>query len=179
MIRRRPLLRGVPRVGSPTSQLVLRRSDFRRPRSLAIARCAVAGQRLRQTTDLPSSWTTLANVSCSPTPARQKGMCRFGTTSLLFALRGKPSAMLTASALAMEFDFGALSHDPRARCLRFASDVTVVDARLASGRRHLARRDRVLKSRSGQLRKVSASQLPLSPSFAWRTSMSNRAGVTA
>ena len=29
--RRRPLLRGVPRVGSPTSSLVLRRSDFSSP----------------------------------------------------------------------------------------------------------------------------------------------------
>jgi hypothetical protein len=40
MIRCRPLLRGVPRVGSPTSLLLLRHSDFPTfpPRSLAFAR---------------------------------------------------------------------------------------------------------------------------------------------
>lgn len=88
--RRRPLLRGVPRVGSPTSSLVLRRSDFSspRPRSLSLARsfpaCVggdetsqVPGQPLRACLGLRSRRSRCAEVpSIRPVSSRTDGAFR-------------------------------------------------------------------------------------------------------
>ena len=62
MSRRRPLLGGVPRVGSPASSLVLRRSDFSSPRSRSFPSRGRSGALLRRRRDLPGSWATLAHV---------------------------------------------------------------------------------------------------------------------
>ena len=61
MLRRRSLLGRVPRDGSPTSQLLLRRSDFSCPELLG-SPPRVPFRPARRPRDLPGSCATLANV---------------------------------------------------------------------------------------------------------------------
>ena len=70
----------------------------------------------RRRRGLPGSWGTPVSVPCSPTPAgsRAPGHCGAAT---------RPSVTLTTSAPAMMIDFGAQSHGPLTRCLRFAARV--------------------------------------------------------
>ena len=70
----------------------------------------------RRRQDLPGSWGTPVNVPCSPTPAgpRTPGHCGAAT---------RPSVTSTTSAPASSH-FGAQSHGPLTRCLRFAARVT-------------------------------------------------------
>ena len=66
---------------------------------------------------LPGSWGTSVNVPCSPTPAGPRRQ------AIAAPRRGLPS-FATTSAPATDDDFGAPSHGPFTRCLRFAAPVT-------------------------------------------------------
>ena len=95
-----------------------------------------------RTSDLPSSWTALANAPCSKTPAGwapmpvRENLPTIGRFTVAF--RGH-DRIGHRNVHVIE----AHSHGSQARCLRFAAEVALVHARLASGWRHpLARRDR-------------------------------------
>ena len=62
--------------------------------------------------------------------------CLFGTASLLLGRSAVAFRDMDRVGHRILTDFGAQSHGPRARCLRFTADVAIVDARLASGWRH-------------------------------------------
>ena len=133
VIRRRSLLGGVPRVGSPASSLVLRRSDFpAAPASLACALLGGSAARCRgERRDLPGSWGTLHGMPCSMTPV---GPSRRAIRALPYSLAPRCCLPLAHDVGIHDFDISGLeSHGLHARCLRFAAAVTDVHARLASG----------------------------------------------
>lgn len=75
----------------------------------------------KETSGLPGSWGSSVYVPCSQTPARSRAPTHSGLNLL-------PSAFLTASALATCLDFGAQSHGPHTRCVRFVTTVARVGA---------------------------------------------------
>lgn len=83
MTRCRPLLRGVPRVGSPTSQLVLRHSDSRPPPRLFACRSrfAVVAQQLRQAVGSPKFLDCPCQRAMLSDPGAGSGLCLFGDES--------------------------------------------------------------------------------------------------
>jgi hypothetical protein len=133
VIRRRSLLRGVPRVGSPASSLLLRRSDFPAPllRSLAL-RSAVPRHVAAETSGSlrfrgnPPPHAVLYDPGGSAAPGHSG-------VALLVGAAVLPSAVAQGVGTHDICYFEAGSHGLRARCLRFAAAVTDVRARLASG----------------------------------------------
>lgn len=131
MIRRRPLLRGVPWVGSPASSLLLRRSDFPAPplRSLA----------LRSAVPRPRGDVGISQVPGEPSracpalrPRRSHDARPFGRCPT----RWRRDVAFRCSyyvGLRHISYFGAPSHGLHARCVRFAAVVADVHATLASG----------------------------------------------
>ena len=173
MIRCRSLLRWVPRVGSPPSQLVLRHSDFRRP-PLALLVARRSGCRSSATRRRISQVPGLPLPACRVLRPRwgRSRPCLFRDGSLLFGRFAVACRGLEHVGPHETQSFEAPSHGSQARCLRFATGVALRPrARLASGWAASPWPDGTdaLKSRTGQLRKVSVYRLPLSPSFAWRT----------
>jgi hypothetical protein len=117
-------------LGSPhRSALPLLRSSMPLPwwsaprQSWTVLRWPVLIVRRRE--DLPGSWPILARLPCSLTPAGRVG-ATVGSPLVLPASPGTESAPAVSA-------FEARSHGPRARCLRFAAEVALVHARLATG----------------------------------------------
>jgi len=148
--------------GAPTS---------RRPDNARFPSRGRSGSRRRRR-DLPGSWATLAHVPCSQTPAgplHRRGPGPFSPASwcIGFAFRLQHGVGSRDNEL-----FGAPSHGPCARCLRFAGSV----ARLALHPRKT--RFRLTASCLGgrdfhprvALRSFRRYLLPLRPGFSWRTS---------
>jgi hypothetical protein len=133
MTPRRPLLGGVPWVGSPASTLLLGAPTSRRPRFARLRSAQrFRGSSPRRRRDLPGSWGTLVYMPCSgPTPVGP--LCQ--------AIRALPYSLaprcclphIQKRRLPLRTNFGAQSHGLHTRCLRFAAAVTDVHARLASG----------------------------------------------
>ena len=94
---------------------------------------------------LPGSWTTLVRAPCSSTPA--------GPPHLAFSVWRCCRHCMHDGGPNDESDFGAQSHGPRTRCLRFTTRLTTDHARLAF--RLLARLCRAGLSPAGSFRKVS------------------------
>jgi len=171
------LLRGVPRVGSPTSSLLLRHSDSPSPplRSLSLTR------RFRLRDDDRASQVPGEPSPCMPrssTPAGPLRRASSGCALLLFA------AMLPSncgnSVGSCIADFEAASRGLHARCLRLVVTVTRVllydHARLASGWwPSLAGRD---SNPLGSIVKFPSccvsTWLPPHPGLAWRTTATVR-----
>jgi len=171
------LLRGVPRVGSPTSSLLLRHSDSPSPplRSLSLTR------RFRLRDDDRASQVPGEPSPCMPrssTPAGPLRRASSGCALLLFA------AMLPSncgnSVGSCIADFEAASRGLHARCLRLVVTVTRVQlydhARLASGWwPSLAGRD---SNPLGSIVKFpscyASTSLPPHPGLAWRTTATVR-----
>lgn len=95
--RCRPLLSRVPRVGSPTSQLLLRHSDFPPPR-LAHLRSLSGSVLRRRGRDLPSSSATLATHAPDFDPGGADEADLRGGPPLRFASPMLPSTPSSASA---------------------------------------------------------------------------------
>jgi hypothetical protein len=113
MTRCRPLLRWVPRDGSPPSSLLSRHSDSR-PSPL---RSAWRSTRRLPSCDggrsgLPSSWTALAYVPCSKTPAGRAPMPVSGGPPYSRALRCCLPLVQKTSATAC-FNLSRLDHTAR------------------------------------------------------------------
>jgi hypothetical protein len=87
MSRRAPLLRGVPRDGSPTSSLLPARSDFLLPH-LAHLRLLSGSVTRRRTQDLPSSSATLAMRAPALRPRWNLGELASGDRSPTLRSRG-------------------------------------------------------------------------------------------
>jgi len=133
VIRRRPLLGGVPRGGSPASSLILRRSDFPAPllRSLAL-RSVVPRRGAAEASGSPRFlWRPPVHALLfdpgGPALPGHSGV------ALLVGAAVLPSAFHKASASTIKFHFGAGLHGLHARCVRFAAAVADVHATLASG----------------------------------------------
>src|SRR5580704_2769917 len=122
MPRCRPLLGGVPRVGSPASALVLRHSDFQLPR---LARSRLLGG----SGCTGESW--ISQVPRRPSPYVPRLSDPGGTVEA--GLRDHVPTLCSA-AVAFHacrrvdfhhfFSFGIQYRGPHARCLRFAARVT-------------------------------------------------------
>jgi hypothetical protein len=171
MTQRRPLLGGVPWVGSPASTLLLGAPTSRRPRFARLRSAQrFRGSSPRRRRDLPGSWGTLVYMPCSgPTPVGP--LCQ--------AIRALPYSLaprcclphIQKRRLPLRTNFGAQSHGLHTRCLRFAAAVTDVHARLASDWwPTLAGRDlNPLGSIARFQLWFATSSHPPRPSFAWRT----------
>ncbi len=121
------------------------------------------GNSWRRHSDLPGSWGVLVSVPCSSTPTEPsaRSVQRFG-----FAFRH-----LNSVDLRQFHTFGAQSHGPHTRCLRFTPGIAPRRARLASGwRSTLAGRDWLPAGLRRRFRRCRLrSSFPPSPGFAWRT----------
>jgi hypothetical protein len=121
-LRCRPLLRWLPWVGSPASQLLLRHSDFLLP-LLAHFRSLGGSALQRRSQDLPSSSATLAthapvNDPGGAYPSRPPGLRPYVLLSRC-CLPSPPTRRPPQIPY-----FGARFRSLRARCLRFVSVVT-------------------------------------------------------
>jgi len=124
MTRCRPLLGGVPRVGSPASSLLLRHSDSPRPRSARL--------RFARRFHLPVEATGPPRFLGDPrvhAPLSDPG----GTAASGHSGRALPSGRCDGAFRCSNgvgshelTDFGAVSRGLHARCLRFATTVTRV-----------------------------------------------------
>jgi len=132
--RCRPLLRRVPRVGSPTSSLVLRHSDFSRPR-----RCSLSSHRRSQFLAGGRQNSQVPGQPLPPCPGRKPPVepARRGPRIDSAVRAGLAFRAQNRVGLHNVDDFGAQSHGPAAHCLRFTSTLAGVRARLASGWRPL------------------------------------------
>jgi len=168
MIRRRPLLGGIPWVGSPASSLVLRRSDFPPPplRSLAL-RSAVP--RLRGGVGISQVPGEPSRACPALRPRRGRDARPFGPCP---TRRRRDVAFRFGNGVGPRHhvNFEAQSHGLHARCVRFAAAVADVHATLASGWwPTLAGRD---SNPLGSIVRFPLRHLSLPPhrSFAWRIS---------
>jgi hypothetical protein len=168
---RRPLLGGVPWVGSPASLLVLQRSDFPMPplRSLAL-RSAVPRQLRRGGVGI--SQVPGEPLRACPALRPRRGRCArpFGRCPT-FRRRDVAFRLLDDVGPRDVRHFVAQSHGLHARYLRFTSDVAAAHARLASGWwPTLAARGLNPLGSSVRFRLcLTVTSLPPHPGFAWRT----------
>jgi len=122
MSRCHPLLRGVPWVGSPTSSLLLRHSDFPCPRSLSSSPCLPGSTSPWRSRDLPGSWGTLPCAPRSfPTPAGP--LCADHRAEALPSAYRFRRRIFPNRRLLQLLHFEAQSRGIHARCLRFAVTV--------------------------------------------------------
>src|SRR5436190_13157315 len=116
MLRRRPLLHRVPRVGSPASSLLPRRSDFSSPGSLSFSpRSPFPADSTGRRRDLPGSWATLVHVPRASDPGEGGVTWTPGTSPL----RCGPAAVAFHESGRVgphhHDSFGAYPRDPRTR----------------------------------------------------------------
>ena len=121
--RCRPLLRRLPWVGSPTSQLVSRHSDFPFPRLAHAMRFA---RRFRVSTDTGSPKFLGDPRHACPGLRSRRSLPEqaSGASPLRLALSVLSSEPSDSSTSTTEPYFGIRFRGPRARCLRFVSVVT-------------------------------------------------------
>jgi hypothetical protein len=125
MLRRRPLLRRVPWEGSPTSSLVLRRSDFSRPGWLSSSPRFPVPADCAGDTRSPKFLGDPCACATSPTdPGAALGQDSRGRAP---ALRPKRCCLPRAWPCwpSPRPAFGAYPRGPFTRCLRFAAALTV------------------------------------------------------
>ena len=96
------------------------------------SRRATAAIQQRRRVDLPGSWGTLPYVPCSQTPAGPPRQT-IGRSALLLQRSGVAFRLFDGVGSRDFKHFGAPSHGPHARCLRFVAAVAGTHARLASG----------------------------------------------
>src|SRR5262249_24245303 len=119
--RRRPLLRGVPWVGSPTSSLMYCGAPTsRRPARPRLAQALVPDSRRRRR-DLPGSWAILVYVLTSRSPSARYVEVP-GPSALGLDVPMLPSAPEMTSAPTHQL-FRGLPLSPHTRCLRFVATV--------------------------------------------------------
>ena len=141
MTRRRSLLRGVPRDGSPASSLLPRRSDFPVPIDSRFVAFALHLPRalIRAREEAPGPPRFLGNPCTHALVSDLGGSVVLGAPGCALRLEHDSVAFrgCTRRRHPQLFHFEALSHGLRTRCLRFAATVARVlphgHARLASG----------------------------------------------
>ena len=149
MLRYRPLLGGVPWVGSPASRLLLRYCDASRPCSALLAALLGSSGSRRGRRGLPGSWATLSIHALDKDPG---GSVTSGPRAGSPVLRDHRSC-LPSLQRRRPHDDTLSGLNPTAymnRCLRFVATVPPYahgDARLASGRRSSALPGRELNPR--------------------------------
>jgi hypothetical protein len=170
MPRQRPLLRWVPRVGSPTSSLVLRCSDSSTPPTRSLCSRVGFAPKERRRRGLPGSWGTLPCMPCSQTPVGPQCPWPFGLrpTSAPFGVAFRSIDNVGSDD---NCPFEAQSHGLHARCLRFAATVaryfpTATQDSLPAGG-HLAGRDS--NPLGSDVRFRLSTSRPPHPGLAWRT----------